>query len=284
MISLIMDEPNPPPWDPTKPKSDNLKVRDSYFDSYYNQVKVEVLVGDLDGPDGWGAAFEQQRKREYALTRKGFDSLWNWVTHDTDKPICSELERFYTVSEIIPDKTCGGCPGCRTVGRGNDFVPTCGRRCKVIGIESDQSWSGLLAGGSANLNVYYDPTIPKNPSKTKRIPRDWRWIELLIKSGTIKAIRATPETLKEIGARWGGNNFWIGIPMDDKTDSVVGWPELVLLLPKDSVLPKLGFSPAPRLLIGPENLSYDDSLSRRWWENSENVTSLPMFLANAGIS
>jgi hypothetical protein len=142
----------------------------------------------------------------------------------------------------------------------------------------------LLAGGSANLNVYYDPKIPKNPSKTKRIPRDWRWIELLIKSGTIKAIRATPETLKEIGARWGGNNFWIGIPMDDKTDSVVGWPELVLLLPKDSALPKLGFSPAPRLLIGPENLSNDDSLSRRWWENSENVTSLPMFLANAGIS
>ena len=109
-------------------------------------------------------------------------------------------------------------------------------------------------------------------------------LKLLIKSGTIKAIRATPETLKEIGARWGGNNFWIGIPMDDKTDSVVGWPELVLLLPKDSALPKLGFSPAPRLLIGPENLSHDDSLSRRWWENSENVTSLRMFLANAGIS
>jgi len=72
--------------------------------------------------------------------------------------------------------------------------------------------------------------------------------------------------------------------MDDKTDSVVGWPELVLLLPKDSALPKLGFSSAPRLLIGPENLSHDDSLSRRWWENSENVTSLRMFLANAGIS
>jgi ATP-dependent DNA helicase RecQ len=284
MISLIMDEPNPPSWDPTRSKPDNQQVRDHYFDEYYNQIKVEVLVGDIDGPDGWEGVFEQQRDVEYKLTNKGFESLWKWVSNSTDKPICSELETFYSVSEVIPDKTCGGCPGCRTVGRAHEFVPTCGRRCKVIGIESDQSWSGFLEGGLANLNVYYDPTTLRNPSNTKRIIRDWSWIELLIKSGTIKAIRATPETLNEIGAGWRGNNFWIGIPMDDKTDSVAGWPELVLLLPKDSAVPKLGFSSAPRLLIGPENLSHDDSLSRRWWENSENVTSLRMFLANAGIS
>jgi ATP-dependent DNA helicase RecQ len=280
MIRLVMDEPSPPDWDPTQSELDNVKDRDRYFDHYYNYIKVEVLVGDLEGPDGWEGAFKRQRDLEYRRTHHAFNSLWAWITDHDRRPICHELATFYTIDGITPDRVCGGCPGCRIAGLSNDFVPTCGLHCHVRGVENDQRWTGHLAGKLVNQGFYYDPTVLKNPKVIKRIVREWSWIDRLIKNGAITAIRADPEVLEAFQHLYGGNqSFWVGIPIEDAEDTNIEWPELVLVMPRDKALPKLIVRYTPRLLVAPDNITDGGGLDNRWWEKANNVTSLKMFIA-----
>ena len=278
MIRLIMDEPDPPDWDPTALEADNIKLRDQYFDVYYNQIKANVLVGDLDGPSGWEGRFEEQRDLEYRRTSHGFHSLWMWITQHHSRPLCAELAKFYTVTGILPEKVCGGCPGCRASGVEHEFIPTCGSHCHVRGVRNDQNWSGLLASKPVYSAIYYDASDLRDPSDPNRIVSEWTWIFDLMNNRSIIAIRADSSVLAVIGKRYGrSKGFWIGIPTEDDTDTNVEWPELVLLMPRDKELPKLRVRFTPRLLVAPEDIRDSDTIGNLWWEKANNVSSLKFF-------
>lgn len=278
MIRLKMDEPSPPNWDPSMTKADNLKLRDQYFDAYYKEIKVDVLVGNLDGSSGWDGRFEKQRALEYNRTYQGFNRLWGWITDHQRRPLCTELVKFYTVNGILPDKVCGGCPGCRAIGVEHDFIPTCGSHCHVRGIDNEESWSGLLTAKPVDFGIYYDPSDLRDPNDPKRVVREWKWIFELMTNRAIRAIRAEPSVLAAIGQRYGGSKgFWIGIPTEDDADTGVEWPELVLLMPREKVLPKLRVRFTPRLLVAPENITDSSGTGNLWWEKTHNVTSLKFF-------
>jgi ATP-dependent DNA helicase RecQ len=280
MIRLVIDSPRPPEWDVSLAEAANHQILDQYFNNYYNEVKVDVLGTDVFTSLGWENEFEQRRKLEYVRTGIAFQTLWKWINLPTmyQMPLCAELEKFYTVSLVSPDRRCGGCPGCRIAGNADSFIPVAGRSCRVLGMENVQCWSGELVGEHTNLGLYYSlENSRRNPDK---IIKEWDWINSLVKSRAIVAIRTNQKTLDMLAKsiRRKNRNFWIGIPLEDKESSKVEWPELVIVLPSEANLPELDFRFTPRLMVAPASITDTNGFGVPWWEKSNNVSSLELFI------
>ena len=278
MIRLTIESPQPPDWDGSRSESENRDARDEYFQKYYSTVKVNTLK-DIHDEAGWTNEFKLQRDEESHLTQKAFHTIWKWIEHCEFVPLCSELKKFYTLPDFHPEKRCGGCPHCRTSGYESDSIPETGHLCSVFGLENNYNWSGVLEHQNRYVGLYY--SSEGLSSKFSRIIRNWtlNWINPLIKSQAILAIRSDENTLKKIAKNIHQSNrgFWIGIPTGDQTISEIEWAELVLVMPHETSLPDLQARFIPRLLVAPKTIPEANGSGHRWWELNDNVSDLDNF-------
>jgi len=279
MIRLTIESPHPPEWDVLRSENDNRETRDKYFKDYYSTVKVNTLSSDIHETVGWINEFKVQRNEESFLTQMAFDAIWSWIIGYEVVPLCLELEKFYTLPNFHPEKRCGGCPHCRASGYEGNLIPETGHLCSVFGLENNYNWSGVLENQNRYLGLYYSSEGLN--SKSSRIIRAWtlNWINPLINSQAILAIRSDEKTLKKIAKHVHQSNrgFWIGIPTGDHTISEIEWAELVLVMPHETSLPELQARFIPRLLVAPKTILEAHGSGHRWWERKDNVSDLDNF-------
>ena len=272
MIKLTFEAPNPPTWDPALADARNIDERTKYFETYFNQVGYELLVDDLHDIQRWNEKFSRHRDLEKERTRDAFSELKKWILDSNHESICKILQNFYKIKGFSPQSSCGGCPGCRVEIRGSNILQSLGSQCTVFGTEDEEDWKAELIGYPRNLKLYY--VINERNTRDRLLKRDWRkWICDLIESGTIKAIRADGDVLKLIESLVSVNyrGFWISIHLGE-TRPCAEWPELVLVMPDQLVLPKLDSRITPRLLVAPENIVDEDGV--KWWEREQSASPL----------
>ena len=88
---------------------------------------------------------------------------------------CQAVSPLFIIDKSVPHMVCGGCPGCRARGNSDEFVPTSGTICKVMGWDNKSSWPGKLKTKPPELGVYYTASDYKRPDP-KNIIREWTFI------------------------------------------------------------------------------------------------------------
>ncbi|WP_297510619.1 protein DpdF [Flavobacterium sp.] len=264
-IRLHFDAPSLPNHDESTSDADHQAFLNSYFSTYFNTVKVEILDdGHLNKQD-WILKVGERRNLERTARANGFSVLEKWIANP-ENPLCELFCSFYTNNFSEPELACGGCPGCRKIGR-SPFTPTLGFSGKVVGWSSPKKNAFQLD----NLKVYYSeinsPTV---------LLSEWKgFIDYLLQTSTIQAIRAKREVLELLHSMLplGQNYFWCSLDPQDENKQ---WSELMLLMPGDE------FSPVTigdnfRIIIAPKGLVDPDLPHRRWWECNNNSMALEHF-------
>ncbi|UPQ83609.1 DEAD/DEAH box helicase [Pseudomonas knackmussii] len=260
LIRLFFAPPEPPQFE-GELTSENERNLTEYFEDYFNRIGVQILIDSHLAPEVWQQQIAPRRDQEKKARADGFDRLTGWLK-DTQQPLCWKLDEFYRPSGIAPERSCGGCPGCRSQGRGV-FTPTLGNIFHLRGLELSRipPWmpSSLL------LRVRYQPESYARVT-TKALLHNWRfWMQNLLRTRQVQAVRASRAVLDEMyqDDALKALPFWCAL---DPQDSPGGWLELVLLMPGETHLPLSGFDDPPRVIVAPEKLADPSSPYRTWWE------------------
>ena len=187
-IEINIDPPTPPGWDSEIDEVENQKVRSAYYDSYYVNVTVSPVGGEHLDSNIWEQRIGYQRDYEKISQKQGYDRLKNWLESSKSTPLCNELVSFYTVRRREPEHACGGCPGCRTLGRKANYITTIGHVSHVIGFNRPREWHHVINTKQLHLPIYY--TCIHTLDERKLI-RQWiGWISDLVEQGVVTAIRS----------------------------------------------------------------------------------------------
>ncbi len=112
-------------YSPPEVPHENAAVVDTELpqgDNYFDRIDIQILMDAHQSTDTWRHYVDPQRALEQRAMANGFASLRRWLD-DPDQSLCRLLEEFYRLDGISPERSCGGCPGCRAQGRG-PFTPT----------------------------------------------------------------------------------------------------------------------------------------------------------------
>lgn len=260
LIRLFFAPPEPPQFE-GELTLENERIIKEYFEDYFSRIGVQILIDSHLAQEVWQKQIAPRRDQEKKARADGFDRLAGWLK-DTQQPLCSKLEEYYRPSGIPPERSCGGCPGCRSQGRGV-FTPTLGNIFHLRGLELSRipNWmpSSLL------LRVRYQPESYARVT-TKALLHNWRfWMQKLLRTRQVQAVRASRAVLDEIyqNDALKALPFWCAL---DPQDNPGGWIELVLLMPGETHLPQPSFEDPPRVIVAPEKLAAPSSAYRTWWE------------------
>ena len=263
-ISLHFGKPDPPEQDVSTSDEDHRAAIISYFNDYFNSLKIEILYDGHLNQNNWNEKVGEQRYQEQTARQHGFSELSKWIINP-EIPLCNLLCSFYTNNFSEPELACGGCPGCRKLSL-EPFTPTLGYSSKVTGWNNNQ-----LASNSSSLKVYYSeigtPAV---------LLSQWKhFIDSLLQTKTIQAIRAKKEILELLGSMLpaGSNYFWCSL---EDSDENLQWPELTLLMPGDIYQPDLTTG-CFRIIMAPKLLADPKLPHRSWWECDQNSMALEHF-------
>ena len=280
LISISFEKPNPPEWDDNQTDENNKKCRDDYYDYYYKTLIISPISDSHLNLDTWNDLINKQRNFEIKSQNNGFFQLKNWIYNSEIKPLCLELEKFYTIEHKQPEYCCGGCPGCRNNGR-QVLNTTIGKVCHVEGFNSEENWGPPLSENKLFIPIYYDKV--EETSVKKFIRNLSGWLTPFIENGTIKIIRSDKNTLNGLAKKFprGMRSFWVGETFIDSNESD-SWSEIILLTPDSDRIPDLGFMETPQILLAPKQIPHPNHSTSLWWERDNQSMSLKVFLS--GIS
>jgi ATP-dependent DNA helicase RecQ len=230
-------------------------------DDYFDRIDIQILMDAHQSPDIWAHYVDPQRAFEQQAMANGFVSLCRWLG-DTEQPLCRQLEDFYRVDGVTPERSCGGCPGCRAQGRG-PFTPTLSASFHVTGVVTPAMPKWMP--DSQLLRVRYRTESYRSVTPRALIHNWRRWMVALLRSQQVQAVRASRMLLDEIQTDAGFKTlpFWCAL---EPRDSAGSWTELVLLMPEENFMPEDGYEVPARLIVAPETLCDPYHPYRSWWE------------------
>lgn len=260
VIRLFFTPPEPPQFE-GEITPENEQLLNDYFEDYFSRIGVQILIDAHLAPEVWQQQVAPRRDQEKKARADGFSCLTRWLK-DTRQPLCWQLDEFYRPSGIAPERSCGGCPGCRNQGRGA-FTPTLGHLFHLRGVEplSVPSWMP----SSQLLRVRYRPESYARVT-SKAMLHNWRfWLQNLLRTRQVQAVRASQVVLDEMYQDDALKTlpFWCALAPQD---SAGGWLELVLLMPGETHLPLPSFDDPLRVIVAPEGLADPYLPYRTWWE------------------
>ncbi len=260
LIRLFFAPPEPPQFE-GELTPENDQVLTEYFEDYFSRIGVQILIDSHLAPEIWQQYITPRRDQEKRARTDSFNRLTGWLK-DTQQPLCWQLDEFYRPSGIALERSCGGCPGCRSQGRG-PFTPTLGNIFHLRGVEPLRMPSWMPS--SQLLRVRYRPESYARVS-SKALLHNWRfWLQNLLRTKQVQAVRASRVVLDEMyqDDALKALPFWCAL---EPQDSPGEWLELVLLMPGETHLPRSSFDEPPRVIVAPEKLVDPSSPYRTWWE------------------
>lgn len=265
--------PHEPPHFEGELTPENLQQQDMYFTEYYDRVGVQIQVDNHLTPEAWQRV-EQRRNQEKQTRATDFARLTGWLK-DPKQRLCVLLGEFYRPSGVVPEHSCGGCPGCRDLGR-PVFTPTLGVAFKLHGVSLPQVPNWMPA--SQLLRVRYKPESYARTA-VKAMLFEWRiWMMKSLQGAKrIQAVRASRVVLDEMCQNDALKTlpFWCSLEPQDQAGA---WLELVLLMPGETHLPATEFDPPPRVIIAPEGTPDSLMPNRNWWESRPGSRELESFV------
>lgn len=230
-------------------------------DDYFDRIDIQILMDAHQSPDIWAHYVDPQRAFEQQAMANGFVSLCRWLG-DPEQSLCRQLEDFYRVDGVTPERSCGGCPGCRAQGRG-PFTPTLSASFHVTGVLTPAMPKWMP--DSQLLRVRYRTESYRSVTPRALIHNWRRWMVALLRSQQVQAVRASRMLLDEIQTDAGFKTlpFWCAL---EPRDSAGSWTELVLLMPEENFMPAGGYEVPARLIVAPETLCDPYHPYRSWWE------------------
>lgn len=251
-------------YSPPEVPHENAAVVDTELpqgDNYFDRIDIQILMDAHQSTDTWRHYVDPQRALEQRAMANGFASLRRWLD-DPDQSLCRQLEEFYRLDGISPERSCGGCPGCRAQGRG-PFTPTLSASFHVTGVVTPAMPKWMP--DSQLLRIRYRAESYRSVTPRALIHNWRRWMVALLRSQQVQAVRASRALLDEIQTDAGLKTlpFWCAL---EPCDSAGSWTELVLLMPEESNLPAGGYEVPARLIVAPETLSDPYHPYRSWWE------------------
>ncbi|WP_180037553.1 protein DpdF [Acinetobacter sp. YH16052] len=237
-----------------------------WHDGYQDQIHIKVLKDSHVNQNAWQNGIGNQRKIEKQQQRLQLQQLLEWL-QAPQTPLCQYLQQFYALDGNLPEKSCGGCPGCQKQGK-TVFTPTLGQYVYHSSLVENDLFNEIQY-------LYYPATRPLTIQMKKLYLHGWKdWIERLIQNQTIGAIRASRETLTILGILI-QSHFWAGISFDEPA---IGVAELVLILPTEDFSQLRTVQHAPlQIIVAPDNLPDAQSPHRLWWATKTNSQSLSDF-------
>lgn len=260
LIRLFFAPPKPPQFE-GEITPENGQVLNEYFEDYFSRIGVQILIDAHLAPEVWQQQVAPRRDQEKKARADGFARLTGWLKN-TQQPLCWQLDEFYRPSGIAPERSCGGCPGCRNQGRGA-FTPTLGHLFHLRGVEPLPMPSWMPT--SQLLRVRYRPESYARVT-SKAMLHNWRfWLQNLLRTRQVQAVRASQVVLDEMyqDDALKALPFWCAL---EPQDSAGGWLELVLLMPGETHLPLPSFDDPLRVIVAPEGLADPYLPYRTWWE------------------
>jgi ATP-dependent DNA helicase RecQ len=275
LIRIDLEEPVPPPCQPSSTTDEYHQQLKDYYDQYYKGVIVTPLRDDHLDANLWQTATQQRRDYEKREQGGGLEILLDWLRDPTAKALCNSLTSYYSLDGVQPEFACGGCPHCLSHRAFMEF-PTVGKTVHTDAPPAMQ-WRRPLKGKRMHCHVYF----PATGVTQTRLLRSWRaWLLRLIESRSIEAISAKAAVLERLASEFGGatSAFWIGDVLDDASDETKYWPQVVIQLEPTGPVPGLGWPESTKILIAPEEAVDPRNPFRRWWESVPGSMSLDNFL------
>lgn len=251
-------------YSPPEADYENAVVADTeapQSDNYFDRINIQILIDAHQSKDIWQRHVDPQRAREQQAMAEGFTSLRRWLD-DPDQSMCRLLEEFYRLDGVSPERSCGGCPGCRCQGRG-PFTPTLSAPVHVTGVVPPATPKWMPESQLQRVRYRAESYRSVTP---RALIHNWRrWMVTLLRSQQVQAVRASRALLDEIQTDAGFKTlpFWCAL---EPFDSAGSWTELVLLMPEETHLPAGGYEAPARLIVAPEILSDPYHPYRNWWE------------------
>lgn len=272
LIRLFFPQPKPPQFE-GEFTPENIQKQDMYFTEYYDRIGVQVQVGNHCTVEAWELV-EQRRNQEKQTRAAGFARLTGWLKEPKQR-LCVLLGNFYRPSGVVPEHSCGGCPGCRDLGR-PAFTPTLGIAFELRGISLPQVPNWMPT--SQLLRVRYRPESYARVT-VKAILFVWHKWMMKSLQGTkrVQAVRASRAVLDEMYQTEALKPmpFWCSLEPQDQAGA---WLELVLLMPGETHLPATEFDPPPRVIVAPEGTADPLMPNRNWWETCPGSRELESFV------
>lgn len=271
LIRLFFVPPEPPQFEgDLLPEDEQLQTE--YFEEYYDRLGVQILISTHLSIEAWQQV-EQRRDQEKQARAAGFARLIGWLKNPEQR-LCLLLSEFYRPSGVVPEYSCGGCPGCRDLGR-TAFKPTLGASFELRGVELPQVPSWMPS--SQLLRVRYKPELYPRVT-VKAMLHEWRyWLQSLLRARQVQAVRASQAVLDEMfkNEALKALPFWCSL---EPKDSAGSWLELVLLMPGDTHLPVPEFDAPPRVIVASEGVPDPLMPNRNWWETRPGSRELESFV------
>lgn len=271
LIRLYFPQPKPPQFE-GELTPENIQQQDKYFAEYYDRIGVQVQVGNHCTVEAWELV-EQRRNQEKQARAAGFARLTGWLKEPKQR-LCVLLGDFYRPSGVVPEHSCGGCPGCRDLGR-PAFTPTLGIAFELRGVSLHKVPNWMPA--SQLLRVRYRPESYPRVTTAKAMLHEWRiWLQTVLRTRHVQAVRASRTVLDDMYQNEALKSlpFWCSLEPQDHAGA---WLELVLLMPGETQLPATEFDPPPRVIIAPEGTPDPLMPNRNWWETRPGSRELESF-------
>lgn len=272
LIRLFFPPSEPPKFE-DELTPENEQQREIYFAEYYDRIGIQIQVDNHLTVDVWQRV-EQRRNQEKLARAAGLARLTGWLK-DPKQRLCVLLGDFYRPSGVVPEQSCGGCPGCRDLGR-SVFTPTLGIAFALRGVSLHKMPNWMPA--SQLLRVRYKPES-YDRTAVKAMLFEWRiWMMKSLQGAKrIQAVRASRKVLDEMYQNEALKSlpFWCSLEPQDHAGA---WLELVLLMPGETHLPATEFDPPPRVIVAPEGTPDPQMPNRNWWETRPGSRELESFV------
>lgn len=286
LINIEFMEPTPPQWDPSVNEQEYKKSVSSYYTSYYNEVNIVPLNDNHLDRNTWDSKVGPQRVKEKRHQTNNFSVLKNWVRNHTSACLSKTLSEFYTIHNILPELTCGGCPSCEAQNSVTQFFPTLGRNAQVYGLNKCNKWPEGLSFNTLHQSIYYTIENKTNRDPVRALIRNSiTWITSLLEN---KQINIIGTDAKHIGLIQGSlpkgfNRFWAfeplnPLPYSNFSEDNAYWPELVIVPDSYTQFPKFGDNKSTKLILAKQELPAFSDPNKQWRSVDQHAISLNNFL------
>jgi len=254
-----------PQWKEGLIDKDFFTQEQVFYEQYYEQISITLLNDDHRSKSCWDEIVSPQRRLEINRRVEGHSRLRAWLLNPETVSLCGELVKQYTIKGCFPQRTCGGCPNCRSKGEVDGFFPTLSYPPEVI--KPSEKF------GDAEF-VYY----PADAKTTiRRLISGWgNWIQFLIENDSVLNIHSSEDTQMRLTKVLpiGMNKFWANTLLEEKVR--VNNPSLIIIPPNQAKIPVIESTDIPYILLAPDQIC-SSHYGRLWWEDKPNSKSIEHF-------